>query len=188
VKSEEFERLYLCSASESRALLLKKFDIPFLQKAVDFDEEQIETQSAREFVYLASKGKMQAAVEEYGLERPLLCADSVVAAEDGTILRKAKDREDARRILEIQSGSKISIVSCLHYRREGLLFIDTSATYYDFAPFDPDDLDAYLESGLWRGKAGGCMVEGFCKKYIRHVEGLESTAMGLQVEKLLPWL
>jgi len=32
------------------------------------------------------------------------------------------------------------------------------------------------------------MVEGFCKKYIKSVQGYESTAMGLSVEKLLPWL
>jgi hypothetical protein len=32
------------------------------------------------------------------------------------------------------------------------------------------------------------MVEGFCKKYIINVKGLESNAMGMQVEKLLPWL
>ncbi|MCK4442199.1 MAG: Maf family protein, partial [Sulfurovaceae bacterium] len=45
-----------------------------------------------------------------------------------------------------------------------------------------------LDSGLWDGKAGGCMVEGFCKKYIQKVEGYESTAMGLQVERLIGWL
>jgi len=178
----------LCSASESRALLLKKFGIEFIQRAVDYDEEQIASGSAKAFVYLASKGKMEAAVEKYGLERPLLCADSVIAAEDGSILRKAKDIEDARRILTIQSGSKIAILSSLHYRTKELLFIDTSATYYHFAPFDPADMEVYLESGEWQGKAGGCMVEGFCKKYIRQVVGLESTAMGLQVERLLPWI
>jgi septum formation protein len=32
------------------------------------------------------------------------------------------------------------------------------------------------------------MVEGFCKPYIREVRGLESTAMGLQVEILRPWI
>jgi septum formation protein len=32
------------------------------------------------------------------------------------------------------------------------------------------------------------MVEGFCKKYIKEVRGLESTAMGLQVEKILSWI
>jgi len=37
-------------------------------------------------------------------------------------------------------------------------------------------------------KAGGCMVEGFCKRYISEVKGYESTARGLQIEKLLGWL
>jgi septum formation protein len=32
------------------------------------------------------------------------------------------------------------------------------------------------------------MVEGFCKKYIEYVNGYESTAMGLQVEKLIRWM
>ncbi|MGC9351687.1 MAG: Maf family protein, partial [Sulfurovum sp.] len=54
--------------------------------------------------------------------------------------------------------------------------------------FEREEMEAYLESGLWQGKAGGCMVEGFCKKYILEVDGFESTAMGLQVETLLPWL
>ena len=178
----------LCSNSESRALLLKQADIDFVQRSVDFDEEQISATVAKDFVYTASKGKMEAAVKQYGLEIPLLCADTVIAAADGTILRKAKSLEDARRILHKQSGSRISIVSSLHFRTRQLLFTDISATHYRFSPFEAADLEAYLESGLWQGKAGGCMVEGFCKKYILHVEGLESTAMGLQVERLLPWI
>jgi len=178
----------LCSQSESRALLLRKFGIDFIQKSVDFNEEQITAATAKDFVYTASKGKMEAAVRSLGLEIPLLCADSVIMAADGSILRKAKDVEDARHILNIQSGSTISIVSSLHYRTKDLLLVDTSATHYHFAPFEEKDLEAYLESGLWRGKAGGCMVEGFCKKYIRSVDGYESTAMGLQVEVLKPWL
>jgi septum formation protein len=32
------------------------------------------------------------------------------------------------------------------------------------------------------------MVEGFCKPYIKSVNGFESTAMGLSIEKLLPFL
>lgn len=181
-------QIQLCSNSESRAYLLNKFGIDFIQKAPEYDEEQITTTIAKDFVYIASKGKMEAAVKAFGLEIPLLCADSVIMAEDGSILRKPKDTEDARRILKIQSGSMISIVSSLQYRTKDLLLVDTSATHYHFAPFEEDDLEDYLESGLWRGKAGGCMVEGFCKKYIKSVDGFESTAMGLQVEVLLPWL
>ena len=178
----------LCSSSESRALLLNNFGIDFVQQSPDYDEEQITTTVAKDFVYIASKGKLDAAIREFGLEIPLLCADTVIAASDGTILRKVKNIEDARRILNIQSGSTISIISSLHFRSKILLFTDVSATHYHFESFEEDDLEGYLESGLWQGKAGGCMVEGFCKKYIISVDGYESTAMGLQVEKLLPWI
>ena len=180
--------IYLCSQSESRALLLRNAGIDFEQKPADFDEEQIKTTVAKDFVYTASKGKLEAAERLYGLNVPLLCADTVIAAADGTILRKAKDVEDARRILKKQSGSTISIISSLHYKTKRVLFTDISATHYRFAPFEEADLEAYLQSGEWQGKAGGCMVEGFCKKYILEVNGFESTAMGLQVEVLKPWL
>jgi len=182
------KKILLCSGSESRALLLHKFGIEFEQKSVDFDEEQISTKAAKDFVYLASKGKLEAAERLYGHDVPLLTADSVIATAEGEILRKPKNREDAREILGKQSGSRISIVSCVHFKCRKFLFIDTSATHYHFAKFDADDLEAYLESELWQGKAGGCMVEGFCKKYIKSVDGYESTAMGLQVEALLSWI
>jgi len=181
-------QICLCSSSESRALLLNNFGIDFIQKSPDYDEEQITTTVAKDFVYTASKGKLDAAIREFGLETPLLCADTVIALADGTIMRKAKDVEDARRILKMQSGSTISIISSLHYKSKVLAFSDISATHYHFKSFEEEDLEAYLDSGLWRGKAGGCMVEGFCKKYIISVDGFESTAIGLQVECLLPWI
>ncbi len=181
-------QICLCSSSESRALLLNNFGVDFIQKSPEYDEEQITTTIAKDFVYTASKGKLESAVRQFGLDIPLICADTVIAAADGSILRKAKDVEDARRILNIQSGSTISIISSLDYKSKTLAFSDVSATHYHFAPFEEADLEAYLESGLWRGKAGGCMVEGFCKKYIKSVDGYESTAMGLQVEVLLPWI
>ena len=76
----------------------------------------------------------------------------------------------------------------MHLKSKSFYLVDVSATYYKFSSFNIDDLEEYLESGEWRGKAGGCMVEGFCKKYIESVRGYESTAMGLQVEKLSRWL
>ncbi|MGC9351569.1 MAG: septum formation inhibitor Maf, partial [Sulfurovum sp.] len=141
----------LCSASESRALLLKNFCVDFIQKVPDYDEEQITTTVAKDFVYTASKGKLEAAVREFGLDTPLLCADTVIAAADGSILRKPKDIDDARRILEIQSGATISIISSAHYRSKTLFFSDISATHYRFDAFEREEMEAYLESGLWQG-------------------------------------
>ncbi|MBN2824185.1 MAG: septum formation inhibitor Maf [Campylobacterales bacterium] len=180
--------IHLCSSSQTRALLLDNFGVKYIQQSPNYDEEQITTPKPIEFVYTASLGKLKASIKEFGLELPLLCADTVIASSDGEILRKAKDEDDARRILNIQSGSQLSIISSLHYQKKEYLFTNISTTTYEFAPFEQEDMDAYIKSGLWRGKAGACMVEGFCKKYIVRVQGLESNAMGLQVEKLLPWL
>ena len=181
------QEIVLASSSITRAELLTKFGVPFIQRDAGFDEEQLSLVDPSHFVYHATKGKMNSYLEQYDLSLPVLCADTVVTA-NGEILRKAKDVDDARRILELQSGNTVSILTCMIYKTSSYELIDLAATHYLFHTFDKDALDAYLESDEWRGKAGACMVEGFCKSYIRDVKGLESTAMGLSVERLLPFL
>lgn len=179
--------IVLGSSSLTRAQLLQKFNIPFIQRECGFDEEQLCISDPAHFVYYATKGKLQSYLTNYDLELPVLCADTVVTA-NGAILRKAKDKEDARRILKAQSGNKVSILTCMMYKSMTCELIDLSTTDYLFLPFDDSSLEHYLEGDEWQGKAGACMVEGFCKSYIKEVVGLESTAMGLSVEKLLPFL
>ena len=181
------QTLVLGSSSHTRAMLLEKFTIPFVQRECGFDEEQLRISDPAHFVYHATKGKMQSYLASWDLELPVVCADTVVSAH-GEILRKAKDKEDARRILEAQSGSRVSILTCMIYKSKTLELIDLSTTDYLFSPFDKEALDRYVQGDEWKGKAGACMVEGFCKAYIKEVIGLESTAMGLSVEKLLPFL
>ena len=181
-------KLRLASASPTRAKLLKQFGVDFIQESVEFDEEQINTKEAKSFVYEATLGKYEKNFHHFGIEEyPLLVADTVVTS-NGQILRKAKCVDDARNILMTQSGSVTSIITCMIYHAKDLKLIDLSYTDYIFKEFDLDALERYLASGEWRGKAGACMVEGFCKPYIKEVRGLESTAMGLSVEKLLPFL
>jgi len=176
--------LRLASSSETRSMLLSAAGIAFKQESVDFDEDSIVASSPKNFVYQATMGKYEANLKAFGYEdMPLLVADTVVTSQ-GKILRKAKCVDDARNILMTQSGNITSIVTCLIYHAKTKKLIDISQTDYIFSDFDLDDLDAYLESGEWRGKAGACMVEGFCKSYIKEVRGYESTAMGLSVEVL----
>jgi len=181
-------KIRLCSQSESRAKILRDAGIDFVQMPVDYDEEQIIASSPKNFVYQATVGKYHAALKAYDYrEMPLLVSDTVVTSQ-GKILRKANSLEEAREILQTQSGSVTSIVTCMIYKSDRLELIDISSTDYLFDPFDEADLERYLASGEWQGKAGGCMVEGFCKSYIREVKGHESCAMGLSVEVLLPWI
>lgn len=184
----KIKTIRLCSQSESRALILRNAKLDFIQSPVDYDEEQIFAHAAKNFVYQATAGKYKAALKAYDYhEYPLLCADTVVTSQN-KILRKAKDIDDARAILQSQSGTTTSIITCMIYKSERFELVDISSTDYRFDIFDTEKLEAYLHSGEWRGKAGGCMVEGFCKSYINEVKGYESCAMGLSIEKLLPYL
>ena len=76
----------------------------------------------------------------------------------------------------------------MKYKSKTIEIIDLSITTYTFSKFDSKDIEAYISSGECYGKAGAIMVEGFCKPYIKEVRGYESTAMGLCVEKLFPYL
>ncbi len=179
--------IILASSSPTRAEILKKAGVDFVQKSCNFNEEALLHKKPEHFVYYAALGKMRECEREFGLKTPILTADTVVES-NGKILRKAKDKKDARDILLAQSGKSVSILTCMIYKSEKISFIDLSETKYVFYPFDIDDLENYLDSGEWRGKAGACMVEGFCKKYIKETIGFESCAMGLTIEKLLPFL
>jgi septum formation protein len=176
--------ILLASNSKTRAMILESAGVEFVQEGVSFDEDSIISNSPKSFVYQATMGKFKSVKRD---DLPVLVADTVLDV-GGKIIRKAKDKDDARRILELQSANTLSIITCMIYKSSALELIDLSHTEYQFEKFDEEDLELYLDSDEWRGKAGACMVEGFCKKYIKSVRGYESTAMGLCVEKLLPFL
>lgn len=165
-------------------MLLTNAGVAFKQESIDYDEDSIVATSPKNFVYQATLGKYNANITAFGYEdMPLLVADTVVTAQ-GKILRKAKSIDDARYILSTQSGNITSIITCMIYHSVEKKIIDISQTDYLFDKFDEEDLENYLKNGEWKGKAGACMVEGFCKSYIKEVRGYESTAMGLSIEVL----
>lgn len=174
----------LGSNSPTRAKILTAHNIPFIQNGGDFDEDSILTTNPKTFVYEATLGKYKELFSKYGVDdMPLLVADSVVTC-DGLLLRKAKDLDDAKSMIELQSGNKTSVITCMIYKSKEKELIDISITTYEFKEFDTTDMENYIKSGECMGKAGAIMVEGFCKPYIKNVVGYESTAMGLCVEKL----
>ncbi|MDD5157525.1 septum formation inhibitor Maf [Sulfurimonas sp.] len=174
----------LASSSQTRAQILREAGVEFLQESVDFDEDSIVASSPKSFVYKATLGKYEVNLKVFGCsDFPLLVADTVVSA-NGKILRKANSVDEAREILLMQSGNSVTITTCMIYQSPKIKIIDISTTEYLFADFDTVELEAYLKGTDWIGKAGACMVEGFCKPYIKSVKGYESTAMGLSLEIL----
>ena len=103
----------LGSNSVTRALLLKQHGIPFIQNGGEFDEDSITIKDPREFVKVATRGKFDELYAKFGCEEmPLLVADTVVTS-NGELLRKAKNKEDARRMLMLQSNNEVSIITCM---------------------------------------------------------------------------
>ena len=90
--------LRLGSNSKTRALILEQNGIEFIQQGGSFDEEQITSKDPIEFVKIATKGKFDELYDKYGCDdMPLLVADTVVTS-NNQLLRKAKDKNDARKL------------------------------------------------------------------------------------------
>ncbi len=179
--------LILASSSPTRAAQLSALGINFVQVASNFDEDLIRETRVQSFVYKAAQAKMQAAIKQHTASADILCADSLVSV-GGAILKKPRTLDEARRALECISGAQMCIVTATLLHREFLDLADLSAACYAMKPFARADVERYLKSGEWRGKAGGCMMEGFCAPYVESSRGNLSTAMGLSVEKFLPFI
>ncbi len=48
-----------------------------------------------------------------------------------------------------------------------------------FKSLSREEIDAYLESGEWRGKAGGYAVQGRAAAFVRRLNGSYSNVVGL---------
>ncbi len=155
----------LGSNSPTRALLLKTFGIEFIQNGGNFDEDSITTTNPKSFCYEATRGKFNELLAKYGVEEmPLLVADSVVTSQ-GELLRKAKDEEDARKMLELQSGNKTSVITCMIYKSKEKELIDISITTYQFEKFDEKHINEYIKSGECFGK----QEQSWLKDFVNHI-------------------
>lgn len=179
--------LRLCSTSKVRQEILKKLGVPFIVGESDFNEEQLKIKSPRMFAYQATLGKHKKALEKYGLELPLLIADSVVSC-NGALQRKARSVKEARDFLCLQSGGTLSVISCAILHSQAFYCLDISVTHFTLDFFNQKDIEDYLSSDVWQNKAGAVMIEGFHKKYIKTQIGTTYNAMGLNIEALLPFL
>ena len=149
--------LRLGSNSPTRALILKKFGIDFIQNGGSFNEDLIKTTNPKSFCYEATKGKFNELYKKYGIEdMPLLVSDSVVTS-NGELLRKAKNEDDARRMLKLQSNSETSVITCMIYKSKKKECIDISITTYIFDKFDENHMEEYIQSGECFGKAGAIL-------------------------------
>ena len=180
--------IFLASSSQTRAEILKQSGINFEQIFFNYDEGGVD-KNLPPHVYVQ---KIVAAKKEQFLKansgvKNVVFADSVVVCDD-KILGKAKDENEAFKMLKMQSKNTARIVTAMIFLGEKFELFNVSFAEYKFAKFDEADLQNYLSGDLWRGKAGAMTIENFNKKYILSQNGETSTAMGLNVKILKAFL
>lgn len=126
-----------------------------------------------------------------GLEKAVVLGCDTVAECDGRILGKPRDEEDARRMLKTLSGRRHRVLSglCLwpvesksepgEAVSKPLRRVET--TLLEMDRLTDAQLDEYLASGQWRGKAGSFGYQDELG-WVRVVAGSESNVVGLPME------
>lgn len=115
--------------------------------------------------------------------RGLILACDTLSEVDGRELGQAADRTEARTMLETLSGRRHRVVTgvCLWDAPGNPPLLATDESELEMGPLDDEFLDWYLDSGLWRGKAGAC---GFQDERLplRLIAGSPSNVVGLPLE------
>jgi septum formation protein len=118
-------------------------------------------------------------------ERGMIVACDTVAECAGHILGKPRDEEHAREILELLNGREHRVYSglCLWPAPAGEPRVEVDRTVLKMRRLSPTEIDEYLASGLWEGKAGAFGYQDRLG-WLEIIEGSESNVVGLPMERL----
>jgi septum formation protein len=174
-------RLVLASASPRRLDLLKQIGIvPDEVVAADVDETPLRDETPRLLAARLARAKAEAVQRDGAI---VLAADTVVALGRRS-LPKADTEAEARRCLELLSGRAHIVFTAVAVRApDGALRERMSEARVIFKRLSAEEIDAYIASDEWRGKAGGYAIQGFAARYIRSVSGSYSAIVGLPLHE-----
>ena len=169
--------LVLASASPRRRELLARLGLtPAAINPADIDETPHKGELPRDYAKRMAREKAQAAASGDG---HVLAGDTVVAA-GRRILPKAEDEATARKCLELLSGRRHRVLSAIALRApDGAIRERLSETVVMFKRLSSAEIDAYLASGEWEGKAGGYAIQGIAEGLISRIQGSHSGVVGL---------
>ena len=174
-------RLILASASPRRQTLLRDAGYEFLVHPADIDEDG---PSAR-LMPIELAGTLAALKAEQVARRfhddVTLAADTVVAFGD-TPLGKPADENQARAMLRLLSGTTHVVITGLAVRcpARGIELAQRVMSAVRMRRLGPGDVDRYLQSGLWKGKAGGYGIQDR-DPLVTCISGSHTNVIGLPV-------
>ena len=170
-------RLILASQSPRRLELLARLGIvPDAVLPADIDEAPLKGELPIPYARRIAAAK---AVAVAGPGALTLAADVVVAA-GRRILPKAETEAEGRHCLELLSGRRhrvhcaVTLIDGAGKARHRL-----SSSIVAFKRLGAEEIDAYIASDEWRGKAGGYAIQGRAEALVRSLTGSHSGVMGL---------
>lgn len=181
-------RLILASQSPRRHSLLRDVDIPFTVVTSEA-KEILRGGSAVELAEGNALAKVNGACVPADL-RPgdfVLATDTLVTIDD-VVMGKPGSAAEVTAMLRALSGRThqvISGVALVRARDAGCITgseevrVASAVTDVTFLPVDDRQIEAYVASGEWRGKAGGYAVQGLAGLFVTEVKGEYSNVVGL---------
>jgi septum formation protein len=169
--------LILASASPRRLELLARIGIvPDAVVPAEIDETPRRGELPARYAARMAAEKAAAVARKGAI---ILAADTVVAA-GRRILPKAETEEEARVALALLSGRAHRVYSALTLiDGGGAARHRLSTSRVTFKRFSESEMDAYIHSDEWRGKAGGYAIQGRAEALVRQIAGSHSGVMGL---------
>jgi septum formation protein len=178
-------KLVLASGSPRRVTLINQAGIePDALRPANIDETPKRGELPRACANRLARAKAEAALEQVRVDEELkgayvLAADTVVAV-GRRILPKAELLDEAAQCLRLLSGRnhRVHTGVCLVTPNEAFRqrLVETRVR---FKRLSEEDIEAYLASGEWRGKAGGYAAQGIAGSFIVKVVGSYSNVVGL---------
>lgn len=183
-------KLILASASPRRRDLLAQIGItPFAIIPADIDETPCRGELPAVYGARVARSKAQAvAVSHTAANHYILAADTVVAV-GRRILPKADTPESAEACLSLLSGRRHKVITSMALiDPKGRLREKRTVSIVAFRNLNPHDIQLYLRSGDWKGKAGGYAIQGLAAMFIRFISGSYSNVVGLPLFEVSGWL
>jgi septum formation protein len=187
-------KLVLASGSPRRLALLQQIGIePDALIPADLDETPQRAELPRTLAARLAAEKAEAARGLALLRGDLgacfiLAADTVVCV-GRRILPKCERLEEAGDCLRLLSGRShrvytgVTLVTPKGFRRHRLV-----ETRVRFKRLPPDEIDTYLGTGEWQGKAGGYAVQGLAGSFVVKLVGSYSGVVGLPLHETMALL
>ncbi len=173
------EKIVLASGSPRRRKYFEDLGLSFSVHPADIEERQQPGESSQSYVTRLAEEKARASAVTWG-DAWIVAADTVIRFRD-RILEKPADKEDARKMLMLLSGTDHLVQTgvCLFHRRRRIREVMLVSSQVFFWEFSDDTARAYVESGESVDKAGSYGIQGKGAFLVRRITGSYSNIVGL---------